>query len=206
MIGLADRMLAVHDALRAAGVPHAIGGAIALGYCTLEARGTQDVDINVFLAPSRTREVLAAMPDGVRVTARDLEVAERDGQVRLLWDATPIDVFFSVLPFHDEVERNVRQVAFGDRTIPVLDCTGLAVFKAMFARPRDWVDIEAMVEARSFDVDEAVRWVREMAGDDPRAERLAELGAARRSQGEPPPLAVEPEQSEQSDGAADAGA
>jgi hypothetical protein len=206
VIGLADRMLAVHDALRAAGVPHAIGGAIALGYCTLEARGTQDVDINVFLAPSRTREVLAAMPDGVRVTARDLEVAERDGQVRLLWDATPIDVFFSVLPFHDEVERNVRQVAFGDRTIPVLDCTGLAVFKAMFARPRDWVDIEAMVEARSFDVDEAVRWVREMAGDDPRAERLAELGAARRSQGEPPPLAVEPEQSEQSDGAADAGA
>jgi len=126
------------------------------------------------------------------VTARDLEVAERDGQVRLLWDATPIDVFFSVLPFHDEVERNVRHVSFGDRTIPVLDCTGLAVFKAMFARPRDWVDIEAMVEARSLDVDEAMRWVREMIGDDPRVERLAELRAQRRSQAEPPPLRPEP--------------
>ena len=68
VIGVADRMLAVHDALRAAGLPHAIGGAIALGYCTLEARGTQDVDVNVFVAPSRTREVLAALPDGVRVT------------------------------------------------------------------------------------------------------------------------------------------
>ena len=192
MIGVADRMLAVHDALRAAGLPHAIGGAIALGYCTLEARGTQDVDINVFVAPSRTREVLAALPDGVRVNARDLQVAERDGQVRLLWDATPIDVFFSVLPFHDEVERNVRQVSFGDRTIPVLDCTGIAVFKALFARPRDWVDIEAMVEARSLDVDEAMRWVREMVGDDPRVERLAELGAVRRSQAEPPPLPRKP--------------
>jgi hypothetical protein len=199
VIGVADRMLAVHDALRAAGLPHAIGGAIALGYCTLEARGTQDVDINVFVTPSRAREVLAALPDGVRVTARDLQVAERDGQVRLLWDATPIDVFFNVLPFHDEVERNIRQVSFGDRTIPVLDCTGLAVFKAMFARPRDWVDIEAMVEARSLDVDEAMRWVREMVGDDPRVERLAELRALRRSQAEPPPLRPKPKD------AADAG-
>jgi hypothetical protein len=192
VIGVADRMLAVHDALRAAGLPHAIGGAVALGYCTLEARGTQDVDINVFVSPSRAREVLAAFPDGVRVTSRDLQVAERDGQVRLLWDTTPIDVFFSVLSFHDEVERNIRHVAFGDRTIPVLDCTGLAVFKAMFARPRDWVDIEAMVEARSLDVDEAMRWVREMAGEDPRVERLAELGAVRRSQSEPPALAPKP--------------
>jgi hypothetical protein len=199
VIGVADRMLAVHDALRTAGLPHAIGGAIALGYCTLEARGTQDVDINVFVTPSRAREVFAALPDGVRVTARDLEVAERDGQVRLLWDATPIDVFFSVLPFHDEVERNIRQVSFGGSTIPVLDCTGLAVFKAMFARPRDWVDIEAMVEARSLDVDEAMRWVREMLGDDQRVERLAELRALRRSQAEPPPLRPKPKD------AADAG-
>jgi len=126
------------------------------------------------------------------VTARDLEVSERDGQVRLLWDATPIDVFFSVLPFHDEVERNIRHVSFGDRTIPIVDCTALAVFKAMFARPRDWVDIEAMVEARSLDVDEAMRWVREIAGDDSRVERLAELGASRRSQAEPPPLRPNP--------------
>ena len=62
--------------------------------------------------------------------------------------------------------RNVRQVPFGGRTIPVLGCTGLAVFKAMFDRPHDWVDIEAMVEARSLDVDEAIRWIREMVGDD----------------------------------------
>ncbi|HEY4428768.1 MAG TPA: hypothetical protein VGN08_11230 [Solirubrobacteraceae bacterium] len=192
MIGVADRVLAVHDALRAARLPHAIGGAIALGYCTLEARGTQDVDINVFVSPSRSREVLAALPDGVRVSARDLELAERDGQVRVLWDGTPIDVFFSVLPFHDEVERNIRHVSFGDRTIPVLDCTGLAVFKAMFARPRDWVDIEAMIEARSLDVDDAMRWVGEMAGDDTRVERLAELRELRGSQAEPPPLRTKP--------------
>jgi hypothetical protein len=191
--GVADRMLAVHDALRDAGFPHAIGGAIALGYCTLEARGTQDVDVNVFVDPSRTREVLAALPEGVRVRGQDVERAERDGQVRLLWDATPIDLFFSVLPFHDEVERNVRQVSFGDRTIPVLDCTGLAIFKAMFGRSRDWVDIEAMVEARSFDVDEATRWIREFVGEDQRIEKLAGLRENRRSQAEPLPLRLRPD-------------
>jgi hypothetical protein len=186
--GLADRMLAVHDALQAAGFPHAIGGAIALGYCTLEARGTQDVDVNVFVPASRARDVFAALPEGVRVTGKDLEVAERDGQVRVMWEATPIDLFFSVLPFHDEVQRGTRHVSFGDRTIPVLDCTSLAVFKAMFARPRDWVDIEAMVEARSLDADEAIRWIREMVGDDERTGKLTALRDVRRSQGEPPPV------------------
>jgi len=193
MIGLADRMLAVHDALREANFPHAIGGAIALGYCTIEARGTQDVDVNVFVPTSRAREVMAAMPDGVRVRGQDVDAAERDGQVRLLWDDTPIDLFFSVLPFHDAVARNIRHVAFGDRTIPVLDCTALAIFKAFFGRSRDWVDIEAMIEARSLDVDEAIRWIREMLGDDPRIERLSELRENRRSQAEPPPLRLRPD-------------
>ncbi len=193
MIGVADRMLAVHDALREAGFPHAIGGAIALGYCTIEARGTQDVDVNVFVSPSRTREVLAALPDGVRVRGQDVEAAERDGQVRLLWDATPLDLFFSVLPFHDAVQRNVRHVAFGDRTIPVLDCTALAIFKTLFGRPRDWVDIEAMVEARSLDVDEAIRWIRDLLGEDRRIEQLEELRHSRRSQAEPPPLRLRPD-------------
>jgi hypothetical protein len=193
MIGVADRMLAVHDALSEAGFPHAIGGAIALGYCTIEPRGTQDIDVNVFVSPSRTREVLAALPDGVRVRGQDVEAAERDGQVRLLWDATPIDLFFSVLPLHDAVQRDIRHVAFGDRTIPVLDCTALAIFKAFFSRPRDWVDIEAMIEARSLDVDEAIRRIREMLGDNPRIEKLQELRGERRSQAEPPPLRLRPD-------------
>ena len=77
---------------------------------------------------------------------------------------TPIDLFLSVLPFHDRVEAHVRLVPFEGHTIPVLDCTALAVFKAMFDRARDWVDIEAMVEARSLDLDDAIHWIREMVG------------------------------------------
>ncbi|HXD53522.1 MAG TPA: hypothetical protein VN618_02090 [Solirubrobacteraceae bacterium] len=193
MSALGDQLLAVHDGLDAARIPHAIGGAIALGYCVLEPRGTRDVDVNVFVHPGRAREVLAAMPDGVAVSGLDLDHAERDGQVRLYWGITPIDLFMSVLPFHDRVESHVRQVPFEGRTIPVLDCTGLAVFKAMFDRPRDWVDIEAMVEARSLDLDDAVHWIRELVGEDPRIERLTALPAARRSQAEPLPLRLRPD-------------
>ncbi len=175
MSGLADRLLAIHDALDGAGFAHAVGGAIALGYCTLEPRATQDLDFNVFVAPSRTREVFAALPKQIAASGSDLEQAERDGQVRLRWEQTPIDLFFSVLAFHDEVERNIRHVPFGERTIPVLGCTGLAVFKAMFDRPRDWVDIEAMVEARAVDLEEARRRVVEIVGEDARAEKLSAL-------------------------------
>lgn len=164
MSELGDQLLAVHDGLDAAHIPHAIGGAIALGYCVLEPRGTRDVDVNVFVGPERAREVFAAMPDGVEFSGVQLEQAERDGQVRLRWGITPVDLFLSVLPFHDRVESHVRRVPFEGRTIPVLDCTGLAVFKAMFDRTKDWADIEAMVEARALDLDEALRWLSEMAG------------------------------------------
>jgi len=185
---LGEQLIAIHDALDRDGIEHAIGGAIALGYCTLEPRGTRDVDVNVFVGPDRAREVLAALPEGVQVSGVKLEEFERDGQVRLSWGITPVDLFLSVLPFHDHVARHVRSVPFEGRTIPVLSCTGLAVFKAMFSRPRDWVDIEAMVEARSLDVDEAIRWIREMVGEDERVAKLAALRDDRRSQGEPPPL------------------
>ncbi|HXB15435.1 MAG TPA: hypothetical protein VNV44_06790 [Solirubrobacteraceae bacterium] len=188
MSELGDQLLAVHDGLDAAGMAHAIGGAIALGYCVLEPRGTRDVDVNVFVHPGRAREVFAAMPDGVEVSGLQLERAERDGQVRLQWGITPIDLFMSVLPFHDRVQSHVREVPFEGRTIPVLDCTGLAVFKVMYDRPQDWVDIEAMVEARSLDIEDASRWIRAIVGEDPRIGRLMSLPGARRSQAEPPPL------------------
>src|SRR5581483_350176 len=159
MSELGDQLLAVHDGLDGAGIAHAIGGAIALGYCILEPRGTRDVDVNVFVDPGRARDVFAAMPRGVEFSGEQLDRAERDGQVRLRWGITPVDLFFSVLPFHDRVEDHVRLVPFEGRTIPVLDCTGLLVFKAMFDRTKDWADIEAMAEARTLDFEEALDWL-----------------------------------------------
>jgi hypothetical protein len=173
---LAERLLAVHDALSEAGLPHAIGGAIALAYCTAEPRGTRDLDVNVFVSQTRFREVVDALPDEIEVTPADIEVGLRDGQIRLLWDETPVDLFLNNVPFHAEVEKGVREVEFAGRMIPVLGCTSLAVFKAMFDRTQDWADIEAMLAKGSIDLDEVGRWIGEMAGEgSPRARRLKSL-------------------------------
>lgn len=62
----------------------------------------------------------------------------------------------------------------------MLSATHLAVCKAVFDRPRDWVDIEAMVAlGTSIHTAEALRWVGRIAGDeDPRFDRLASLLSA----------------------------
>ena len=66
-------------------------------------------------------------------------------------------------------------VPFADTTISILGPEHLMVCKAVFNRPRDWVDIDAMVEDDvALDVAEVLRWVGRIAGDtDPRYERIA---------------------------------
>ena len=143
---LAERLLAVHDSLEAAGLPHAFGGAIALAYCTREPRGTRDIDVNVFVDAARAPEVLDALPPDVVVRRIDRERASREGQTRVMWGDTPIDIFLDSHEFHGEAARDVRGVPFEGTTIPVLGCASLIVFKAMFNRTRDWADIEAMLD------------------------------------------------------------
>jgi hypothetical protein len=176
MSELAERLVAVHDALTAARVPHAFGGAIALAYCTEEPRGTRDIDINVFVEAARAGDVLGALPHDVTVRPSDIRTAQRDGQARVWWDDTPLDFFFDVHEFHREVAAGVRSVPFVGREIPVIDCVALVVFKALFDRTRDWADIEAVVDAGTVDGERALRWVERLVGrDDPIAVRFAGL-------------------------------
>ena len=153
---LAERIVALHSALARQRLPHAFGGAIALAYWTLDPRGTSDIDLNVFLPAADAERGLRALPDGVTHSAETAAAIVRDGQVRVWWDETPVDLFFDYEPVHADAARNRRTVPFGETQIPVLGPVELAVFKAMFDRTRDWADIEAMVAAGTLDVD-AVR-------------------------------------------------
>ena len=102
-LGLTDRILALHEGLRTARLPHAFGGALAPAYCTAEPRGTRDIDVNVFIHPDRLDELLAALPAGVTADVAARRQLRRDGQARLWWDDTPVDVFLSNRPFRDAV-------------------------------------------------------------------------------------------------------
>lgn len=172
---LAERLLELHARLSKAGIEHAFGGAIALAYWTLEPRGTRDIDVNLFLPATESERALAALPDAIAHDTGTVDTIARDGQIRLWWDDTPIDLFFDYEPFHAEAARNRRLVPFEGEEIPVLGPVELAVFKALFDRTRDWADIEAMLEAGNLDVD-AVRdhLVRLVGKDDARVGRLAE--------------------------------
>jgi hypothetical protein len=175
---LPEKVIAIHESLAAARVPHAIGGALALAYYA-EPRATIDVDVNVFVPTERWPDVRDALaPLGVDVDL-DLAALERDGQARLWWDRNPIDLFFSYDLFHEEMRRRARRVPFAETTIPILAPEHLAVCKAMFNRAKDWLDIEQILVATSpLDTAAIEDWLRRMVGaDDPRIARLQEIEA-----------------------------
>jgi hypothetical protein len=179
---LVEKLLAIHEALKTRSLPHAFGGAIALAYCVQEPRGTRDLDLNVFVDASRAADVLAALPEGVRVEDADVEQAKRDGQTRLFWEGVPVDVFLNNLPLHDEVASGVTWVELQGAQIPVLDCASLVVFKTFFARGRDWGDIEEVAAAAPKDVESALEVVTGLVGeDDPSCRRLAEIAAVKKN-------------------------
>jgi hypothetical protein len=178
-VNLPEKVAAIHDALASAAVPHAFGGALALAWCTQRARGTIDVDVNVFVPPGRAADVVDALPDGVVWTDADLAAIERDGQVRLWWDTTPVDVFFNTTDFHERAADRSRLEPFMDREVPFLSCRDLAVFKAFFNRTKDWADLEEMHEAGTLDADAVVGvLVRLLGPDDERVSRLLALASA----------------------------
>lgn len=156
-------------------VPYAFGGAIALAYATEEPRGTRDLDVNVFVAAAHVDEVFAALPPGVARGEADRAAVLEDEQVRLWWDDTPVDVFFAAHHFHVAAGRRSRAVDFDGTPIRVLAPDDLAVFKVLFDRPKDWVDIATMAESGTLDVDEVAREVEALLGDDPRVGRVRSM-------------------------------
>lgn len=178
---LPDKVVAIHEGLRDARIGHAFGGALALAYYA-EPRATIDIDVNVFVAPDRHGAVRAALrPLGV-VDEVDEAALARDGQCRWWWGRTPVDLFFAYDELHHAMRREARTVPFGEATIPVLAPEHLAVCKAVFDRPKDWLDIEQILVCETdLDVAEVERWLTRIAGQsDRRTERFGELVAATR--------------------------
>jgi hypothetical protein len=177
---LVEKLFAVHDSLTAAGLSHAFGGAIALAYCTAEPRGTRDLDVNIFADSEQAETALAALPAGVEVSAADVEAALGEGQRRLWWDETPIDVFLDTHEIHKRMAGRVVWVPLAGRQVPMVDCASLAVFKALLDRTKDWADMEAMADAAPAEMRVAAETIAELLGDDAPAVRRLEglLGAA----------------------------
>lgn len=173
MKSIVDKVVELHHALAAVSIPHAFGGALALAWCTEQARGTIDIDLNIFLETDRVGEVLASLPAEVEVTEKNRQQLERDGQTRLWWQKTPLDLFLNTTPFHAQVGKRFRLEEFNDALVPFLACRDIAVFKAFFDRDKDWTDLRSMARAKTLDFESVIGVLAlYLGGDDDRIERL----------------------------------
>lgn len=167
------------DALESAAIPYAVGGALAYNLWS-NPRGTIDLDLTAFLADSewtRALEVLAAagvVGDGPAALA-----ALRDrGSCRLWHGDIRVDLFIPSIPFYASVERRVISAPLDGRPARFLTAEDLTVFKLLFFRKKDMVDIEYMliVQGRAFDRAYVRRWLVDMVGDtDERVKRWDQL-------------------------------
>ncbi len=175
--GLSARIVSVHEMLDSMRVPHQFGGAIALAWYR-SPRATTDIDLNVTLSPAEAEPVLGALSHlGVSISETDRATIERDGQARLDWGGSYLDVFFATLDLHREMAARSREVVFGPALIPILAPEHLIVCKAIFDRPKDWVDIEEIVDwGTKVEGEVVLGWIEELLGaDSAQYERLAEL-------------------------------
>ena len=171
-----EKIAELHEALEIANLPHAFGGALALAWCTQQARGTIDIDINIFVEGSRSHAVLTALPNEVTWSESDRIQMQKEGQIRVWWNSTPLDVFLNSTPFHEDLAQRIRWEFFDKKQMPFLSCLDLAVFKAFFNRTKDWADLEAMNAARTLNVGEVSRILQEYLGpEDIREKKLREI-------------------------------
>ncbi len=115
--------LAVHRALAAAAVPHAIGGAFALGIHA-EPRPVADLDVNVFLPGAEWRRAVDAL-----AAARPRPTL-------------PVHLFFSHDALHEAMPAAVVEVEFDGAAVPLVAPEHILARKLLLDRAKDRRDIE----------------------------------------------------------------
>lgn len=168
------------DVLERSGHMYAFGGAIALAAWS-EPRATADVDVILWIDP---RELDLAI-DVIRSAgvALDTESARAQAASRGMFigmaGSVRVDVFIPSIPFYDEAARRRVATRIVGRTTWVHSAEVLAVFKLLFFRPKDLLDIERMlqVQGRAFDRAFVRASLVEMLEDDPRITKWDELCA-----------------------------
>ncbi len=173
---LPDKVAAIHKSLQAKKIPHAIGGDLALAYYA-EPSVRVHIDLHIFIPAEDRQSVIDALsPLGIK-SERD-EVALTEGsQLRVWWGDSAINFFFAYDEIHEKMRKETRKVPFADTSLPILAPEHLAICKAMFDRPKDWLDIEQMLIATDdLDIGEIEAQLHRMVGsDNPRLQRLDEL-------------------------------
>jgi hypothetical protein len=136
------------ERLETAGLPYAIGGALALGVHGV-SRSTQDVDLNVFVQAEQLDQLLALLhAEGLQV---DDERARGEGVsdgMFIAWAGSiRVDVFLPSIELSWEALRSRVSVPVEGRPTWFLSPELLCCFKLLFFRPKDLIDLERLVQS-----------------------------------------------------------
>jgi hypothetical protein len=171
--------------LEAANCDYALGGAIALGFWA-EPRGTLDVDVTLYLPLDDPHGCMRLLEHiGCDFDRRKTEAMLSEHtfcQVQLL--GMRLDVFLPMSAFYEPAKTRRREVPMGRRHAYVWDAETLCVFKMMFFRRKDLVDIQSILRSQgaSFDRQWVERSLIELYGQrDPRINQWRELVAETQS-------------------------
>jgi hypothetical protein len=177
-----DAGLRLARSFEAHSVPYALGGALAFGVWAIP-RATVDVDVNVFVTDDKLGAVFDALGSlGIAVdhgSARSASTAR--GMFALKWGRWRIDVFTPSIPFSWEAARTRSTHVIDGQAAIFLSAEALAVFKLLFFRPKDIVDLQRLIAVQGPRLDRAyirAELIKMMGDDDPRVLKWDELVAA----------------------------
>lgn len=178
---LTHALLAVHDVLVAAKVPHALCGGLAANLYREEVRATVDVDLAVAIEPARVVDLVQKFSDA----GWKVEPYWRHGQqLRLTRSDLPrVDCILATSDYERSAIEHAVSARIEGHELSVLTAEDLIVFKLIAGRARDYEAVAAIINARGerLDLDYITGWL-EQVGVSDRWERAKE--EARREAGE----------------------
>ena len=174
-----DAAFKLGEVLEKFGVSYAIGGALAYGVWGIP-RSTVDVDVNVFIEEEEASSLWEALESlGIAVDSDQARAESSSrGMFVVRWGLYRIDVFLPSIDFSWEALRTRVERTIEDRRAWFLSAEAVAVFKLLFFRPKDIIDLRGLLAVQGDDIDTSYvrRWMVEMMGeDDERVVRWDEL-------------------------------
>lgn len=159
---LTQALLAVHEVVEAAGIPHALCGGLAANLYREEIRATVDVDLAIAVGPARMVELVRTFTAG----GWNAEPYWRQGeQLRLIRRGLPrVECLVATTDYERAaIDRSVPAGIEG-RELRVLTAEDLIVFKLIAGRARDYEAVAAIINARGgrLDVDYIRGWLEQL--------------------------------------------
>lgn len=185
LAAIQDLVIWLHDAA----VPGTVIGGVAASLLG-RPRVTRDIDALVMLDESKWAIFLAkGMTHGFAPRLADAVAFAHQARVLLVRheaSGIDLDIAFGALPFEEEAVGHAVWHEVGGVRIPLPLPEDLLIMKAIAHRPRDMVDIEAILDAQpQVDLRRVRRWVREFSEALETPELLRDFNAlvARRRKG-----------------------